>query len=362
MKPPRERDELRSAACAYAALGWCVIPVPVGQKRPVTEAWQRQRLTPAEVLARWEQPHNIGVLLGDASGGLVDVDLDTPEAVELAAEYLPPDAWIFGRGARPRTHYLYSSPGCRSVVELLDLPDANGKRAMLVELRASPAGGEGHQTIFPPSRYAPEVCGRPEGDVLAWDDANDAGEAPRSVDALELTARVRALAGAVFLARHLPGGVPAARAWLVDPKPEALSPAVATHWLRLRGLAPTREANAPARREAPRPGRDFFESFKLAGVENAASVLGLEWDARRRALVVCPACRADTRSSRDKRAAAGVVHAREGGAELWTHGKCGFTGDALSLAAAELLGTVKPNGPAQWLELRRKLEAKGWKP
>ena len=52
---------------------------------------------------------------------------------------------------------------------------------------------------------------------------------------------------------------------------------------------------------------------------------------------VCPGCRADTRSDHDKRSAAGVVISRTSGHELVVHGKCGFVGDAVTVAVSELI-------------------------
>jgi len=39
---------------------------------------------------------NIGVLLGEPSGNLVDVDLDTTEARAVVPSYLPPTHAVFG--------------------------------------------------------------------------------------------------------------------------------------------------------------------------------------------------------------------------------------------------------------------------
>ncbi len=52
-------------------------------------------------------PHNIGILTGEPSGGLVDVDCDAPEARAAAAELLPPTGMISGRLSSPASHYWY---------------------------------------------------------------------------------------------------------------------------------------------------------------------------------------------------------------------------------------------------------------
>jgi hypothetical protein len=82
---------------------------------------------------------------GGRSGGLVDADLDCPEALDLAPEILPPTAAIFGRPSKPKSHWLYSVEG---VAQSLTFKDPI-TGAMLVELR----GDGGRQTLFPPSRH-----------------------------------------------------------------------------------------------------------------------------------------------------------------------------------------------------------------
>jgi hypothetical protein len=49
---------------------------------------------------------NVGFILGTASG-MLDVDLDCQEAVDLADEYLPSTNSIFGRASASSSHRLY---------------------------------------------------------------------------------------------------------------------------------------------------------------------------------------------------------------------------------------------------------------
>src|SRR5439155_17399930 len=58
------------------ARGLALVPVPSRRKRPVLEAWQRLRLTAADLPQHFGDGANIGVLNGAPSGGLSDVDLD----------------------------------------------------------------------------------------------------------------------------------------------------------------------------------------------------------------------------------------------------------------------------------------------
>ena len=346
--------DLRDAAVAYHALGWRLVPVEAKGKRPTDgDEWQteRHRRTVEQVRAHWARAFNIGVMLGPASGELVDVDLDCPEAIAFADAYLPAGAFVFGRVGAPRSHRLYRAPGAH-FIQLRD-PTPDGQQgSMLVELRAKPAGGAGVQTVLPPSTHK-------TGERIEWDaDAADAQELPALVDAAELTRAVRSVAVAACLARHL-GGVEAARRYLATPEPGQLKPELAAHVRTLGGLGPAESEGNRARRTLHTGNGGPLDRLRAAGIENAAALLGLQWDDRRRALVVCPGCRRDTRSDHDKRAAAGTFKATDTGVELWTHGKCGTTGDAITLVAAEVVGTLKPTRE-QFKQLVAHLRALGW--
>src|SRR5215207_740315 len=91
----------------YTARGWSVIPIPSGTKRPILARWQALRLAASDLQRHFPADENVGVLLGEPSGGLVDVDLDHALAVELAPQYLPATAAIFGRASKPSSHWLY---------------------------------------------------------------------------------------------------------------------------------------------------------------------------------------------------------------------------------------------------------------
>jgi hypothetical protein len=71
-----------ATALDYMLGGLSVIPVPYKTKRPVIKLWRSLRL--------WEpdlpkgQHQNIGGLLGEPSGSLVDIDLDALEVRMLS--------------------------------------------------------------------------------------------------------------------------------------------------------------------------------------------------------------------------------------------------------------------------------------
>src|SRR6266540_3642333 len=96
------------AALTYLRRGWRVIYLPLRSKNPGRTDWQLEQLTESDLRERLTGvPKNISGLLGDPSGGLTDIDLDTPEALMLADAFLPTTGSIFGRPGKPRSHWLY---------------------------------------------------------------------------------------------------------------------------------------------------------------------------------------------------------------------------------------------------------------
>ena len=74
------------------------VPVPKGEKNPNRKKWQLLRITAADVPKFFgKDSPNVGALMGLASGGLTDIDLDCKEAVQLAPYFLPRTGSIYGR-------------------------------------------------------------------------------------------------------------------------------------------------------------------------------------------------------------------------------------------------------------------------
>ncbi|HEU4403996.1 MAG TPA: bifunctional DNA primase/polymerase [Polyangiaceae bacterium] len=211
------------AAIAYRAKGWRPVPIGPGSKAPhdpesglLLRAWAAYEPDRRAIEAWRARGYGVGVVLGEASGGLADVDLDAPESIELADDFLPATGASFGRASKPRSHRIFVAPGARTA------RFADGERRAIVELRAA-----GAQTVFPPSFH-------PSGERIRWQGA--AGGAAL-VRAAELARRVAALAAAVLLARHAPRVGAEGRARLafgvVDGRPDA--------WARARKLLPPPE-------------------------------------------------------------------------------------------------------------------------
>ena len=171
-------SDLLFAATAYAKQGWSVIPIPHKSKAPLLKGWPDLRLTEEQLPRHFNgKPQNIGVLLGEPSGWLIDIDLDHPLAAELVPNHLPQTQAVFGREGNPSSHYLYRATG---PVETKKFDSkSNG---MLVELRST-----GQQTVLPPSTHV-------SGEAIAWDHGN---VVPALADPRDLMRRVEELAEAV---------------------------------------------------------------------------------------------------------------------------------------------------------------------
>lgn len=166
-------------ALHYVDRGYAIIPIPSRSKNPGIKNWQSLRLTREQIESHFGSgPRNIGVLLGEPSGNLIDVDLDHALCVELAPQYLPTTDAIFGRRGKPRSHWIY---------RCVDVPATKKFRSrtsgMVVELRST-----GQQTVFPPSIHV-------SGEAIEWED--DDAE-PALVDAAVLLDAIKKLQAEVL--------------------------------------------------------------------------------------------------------------------------------------------------------------------
>jgi len=93
----------QDAARRYIGRGWAPIPVPANSKNLRRLDFERERWTIEDVTKAWNNGQNIGLLTGEPSGWLVDVDLDCPEAVKIAERFLP-STLTSGRASNPDSH------------------------------------------------------------------------------------------------------------------------------------------------------------------------------------------------------------------------------------------------------------------
>ena len=162
----------------YLAEGLSVIPIPRGEKGPRLPNWQATAFTEEDFGA----DDNIGVRLGEPSGGLVDIDLDAPETIAAARVLLLQSQRVHGRPSKPASHYWFTCAGIKS--QRFTAPNGD----VLVEIRST-----GGQTVLPPSTH-------PSGEVLSWEQERE----PLAIEEHALRASVRLVAACALVARHYP--------------------------------------------------------------------------------------------------------------------------------------------------------------
>ncbi len=168
----------------YKENSFTVIPVRPRAKAPAITARQHRR--PADFNpAEFDDQTNVGVVLGEATGGLIDIDLDCDEALTLAPIFLPPTSLTFGRKSKPESHRFYRCQNSGSTQRL----SSSGGRTLL-ECR-----GNGGQTVVPPSLH-------PTGELIQF---NEMG-LPALADFNELVLQCKLMATAIEIAPHWQGG------------------------------------------------------------------------------------------------------------------------------------------------------------
>ncbi len=167
---------------AQEALDRGMVPVPLkeGTKSPTVPGWAqmtRERYHSRPVGEEFAPGSNLGLVLGPASGGLVDIDLDHPEMARIARLIFPPTAMKHGRTGFSLSHLWYrvtDTPPAKTV-QWVDPTIDSGKRVIL-ELRST-----GGQTMIPPSVH-PDTQ-----EPLQWLGQPFGGdEGPRTVTAIEV--------------------------------------------------------------------------------------------------------------------------------------------------------------------------------
>lgn len=208
--------EKHNEAVVEAALdayrrGLTPLPIPRHSKGPVMAGWNKLRWPDPTtdtgegedaVRVAFEEytaggSTNLGVLLGEASGDLIDVDLDHPAAMRLKSYLLPYTAAIHGRETSRKSHYWYrAKPGTLPATRRLRIPDTSGRGSgVSVEIR-----GNGAQTLVPPSIH-PATAETYEWEGEPW----GGDEGPAVVDGTELLAQVILLGLCAVLLDSWPG-------------------------------------------------------------------------------------------------------------------------------------------------------------
>lgn len=175
-----------SIATAALEAGYAPLPLPLRSKAPELREWQHLKYESTRHLEQvFDREVNVGLILGQASNGLVDVDLDCEEARRLAGSFLPHTPMRHGRASSPESHYWYRVD---AEVATHRWADPITKETLL-EIRST-----GAQTVIPPSIH-------PSGEALEW---SEGWKPPREVPSRRLVMHVRVLAAATLLARYWP--------------------------------------------------------------------------------------------------------------------------------------------------------------
>lgn len=146
----------------WIELGCYPIPVASKTKIPIGEEWQHQRLTLKDLPTKFQNGCNLGVLLSILPFPLVDLDIDSKEAVIISNGKVlsgrPDTERVFGRPGKPQSHFLYQLSEEFPSQKWED-PDT---RKTIVELRGqSPEEGTPQHTVMPGSTHE-------TGELIRW--------------------------------------------------------------------------------------------------------------------------------------------------------------------------------------------------
>jgi hypothetical protein len=138
-----QMETLAAAGCRFVRLAR-------REKRPLGEAWQTKSTDSLEAISQWlKSGHNVGILLGPASG-VVDVEFDEPAGLKQLAAFgitdLTTPTWRSARGE----HRLFKWEPW--------MPQSAVVKADSLEIRL---GGRAAQSVLPPSVH-------PTGSRYEW--------------------------------------------------------------------------------------------------------------------------------------------------------------------------------------------------
>jgi len=169
-----------SAAIAYAALGWHVLPVRPGSKVPHIDRWQERATSDVHTVRDWWQQWpkgGIGIHCGKSGLAVIDVDprnggKETIDAMQVERGLLWDQDCAIARTGGGGWHYVFSAPeGVRLPAKLgpgVDL--LSGDRYFIVEPTSHPVTGKAYSWDGPHPINMPPLPPLPE----AWWTSDDA--------------------------------------------------------------------------------------------------------------------------------------------------------------------------------------------
>jgi putative DNA primase/helicase len=180
-------NSIAAQAQAFIERGFVPVPVKPKGKAPTLSDWPALTIDKINPSRDFHPKGNIGLILGEPSGGLVDIDLDCDEVERIADRFLPDTGMIWGHGEHPRSHRAYRVKNSGKTQQFHDPSDGE----VLVEYRSN-----GGQTVVPPSTHT-------SGELIKF---HCDGEHP-VVDRDVLLQSVKELAAATLLSKHWPEGI-----------------------------------------------------------------------------------------------------------------------------------------------------------
>jgi len=178
-RPPSE------TAQEYKRRGYCPIPVLPQSKKVILPDWKNAKFTEEEIKKVFLSDSNVGIILGEPSNHLVDIDIDCDLGLGIT-HLLPPTGSVFGRKSRPNSHMFYH---CKTKTKKFTCPISTEKTT-IVEIRST-----GCQTVAPGSVHE-------SGELVEWECDLD----PFELDEKQLLTSITVFASACLLARHWPEG------------------------------------------------------------------------------------------------------------------------------------------------------------
>lgn len=189
-----DAKSVEEAAIEYIGQGFAVVPLKPKDKAPEGKGWPDRRYRPEEVPRAFGGGRNIGLVLGEPSKDLIDIDADCDEAVNVLLPFF--DFAYFaqcGRGGRVR-HLFGRCPGVESLklndpIRLQSKDEEERKNACIIEIRST-----GGQTMVPPSTH-------PSGQPIEWYSSTNFP----AIDADRLKSLVQRIAALTLIIRYWPG-------------------------------------------------------------------------------------------------------------------------------------------------------------
>lgn len=192
MPPVTNYNSPLECAREHLRHGRYTVPLPRGSKAPSLKGWQNLRIPEDDLPEYFGDGSNVGILLGEPSGGFTDIDLDAPEARDVASQFLPATGMVWGRKSSPASHYAYVANPIVDTKKFRDptvkTSDTNDDKGMLIELRSTSC-----QSVAVGSVH-------PTGERYRYDKDGE----PAVVEGKELLKDVAKIAASALLARHWP--------------------------------------------------------------------------------------------------------------------------------------------------------------